>query len=411
MALSKKFLTRLAIGVSVAIVILFIIWKIRNKSKYTVDSLRTGAAGSLEASFYGNVSACQNTFTLSTLGKVMVFSSLTCTGSTVTATSLVPHNYTGTSTVYIQGASSDGLTIGSTFGYNTRVGTPVTVTPDATDVRRFTYPAIGGSCSTTPALSQFGYSWLSTDTTTSSANVVRETCISSNVQSYMSSKCKWATPTVPGGSVAIPVAADGAAYTAYTAYQANIKKVSDAYANIVLTAPTVPTATQAGLVQIQEAREADFTGATRLYLNAACPTGYYAQVSGFDPGVEAEALIPNSPYNTYVADTAATTGVNGFNKTLITDANILNWARFASAVNPADQKATGLGPLTTSTATGDPLRYSYKTGSTTFASGLANWNIAADIGPGTVTMSGTIPGTKTAAGAAVTTSLVMNSAV
>lgn len=404
MALSKKFLSRLAIGVSVAIVILFIVWKIRNKSKYTVDSLRTGAAGSLEASFYGNVSACQNTFTLSTLGKVMVFSSLTCTGSTVTATSLVPHNYTGTSTVYIQGASSDGLTIGSTFGYNTRVGTPVTVTPDATDVRRFTYPAIGGSCSSSPALSQFGYSWLSTDAATSSANVVRETCISSNVQIYMDNKCKW---SVSGN---VPVAADGAAYTAYTAYQANIKKVSDAYANIILTAPTVPTATQASLVQIQEAREADFTGATRLYLNAACPTGYYAQVSGFDPGVEAEALIPNSPYNTYLADTAATTGVNGFNKTLITDANILNWARFASAVDNLNV-STGLAPLTTSTATGDPLRYSWRTGSTTFASGLANWNIARDIGPGTVTRSGTIPGTRNAAGAAVTTSLVMNSAV
>jgi len=411
MALSRKFMSRLAIGVAVAIVILFIVWKIRNKSKYTVTSLETGAAGSLEASFYSNVSNCQNTFTLSTLGSVMVFSDLTCdttkTPNIVTAMTLVPHKYTGTSTVYIQGASSDGTTTGSTFGYNTLPGTPVTVTPDATDVRKFTYPAVGGSCSTTPALAQKGYSWLSTDKTTADANVVREQCISSNVQTYMDNKCPWTSNT--------PATTDTTAYAAYQTYQTNLTKVKDAYANIILTAPSAPSATKASLAQIQAAREADFTAATRQYLNAACPAGYYAQASGTDPGSAAVPMIPNSPYSGYVADTAATTGVNGFNKTLITDANILNWARFASTVG-ADGNFTGTAPLTASTATTgsgatlreDAKRYSYKTGSTTFASGMINWQITQDIGPGTVTMSGTIPGTTNAAGAAVTTSLVMN---
>jgi hypothetical protein len=404
MALSKKFLSRLAICVAVAIVILFIVWKIRNKSKYTVTSLKTGAAGSLEASFYSNVSNCQNTFTLSTLGSVMVFSALTCDTATkkVTALTLVPHKYTSGQTVYIQGASSDGTTTDSTFGYNTKSGVPVAVTPDATDVRKFTYDAIDGSCSTAPALAQFGYSWLSTDTTTASANVIRETCISSNVQTYMDNKCPWTSKT--------PATTDTTAYAAYTAYQTNLTKVKDAYANIILTAPSAPSATKASLAQIQAAREADFTAATRMYLNAACPVGYYAQASGTDPGSAAATKIPNSPYSGYVADTAATTGVNGFNKTLITDANILNWAKYSSTVG-ADGNFTGTAPLSASTAAGDPLRYSYKTGSTTFASGMANWQIAQDIGPGTVTMSGTIPGTMTAAGAAVTTSLVMNSAV
>lgn len=414
MALSKKFLTRLAIGVAVAIVVLFIVWKIRNKSKYTVDSLKTGAAGTLEGSFYSNVSNCQNTFTLSTLGNVMVFSDLTCdksvTPNKVIAKTLVPHKYTGTSTVYIQGASSDGSTTGSTFGYNTKQGVPVTVTPDATDVRKFTYPAIDGSCSvaggTTPALSQFGYSYLSTDTPTAAANAIRETCISSNVQTYMENKCKW---TLTGNT---PTA--GADKTAYEAYQENLKKVKDAYANIILTAPEAPTATKASKDQIQAAREADFTAATRMYLNAVCP-GYYAQTTGVDPGIAAVAMIPNSPYNAYVADTAATTGVNGFNKTLITDANILNWSRYVSTQGADGNFSDANPPLTASTAAGDPTRYKFKTltpGTTaTFASGLSNWQIAQDIGPGTVTMSGTIPGTKTAAGAAVTSSLVMNSSV
>ena len=404
MALSKKFMSRLAIGVAVAIVILFIVWKIRNKSKYTVASLKAGAAGTLEGSFYSNVSNCQNTFTLSTLGSVMVFSGLTCDAATkkVTAMTLVPHKYTAGQTVYIQGASSDGATTDSTFGYNTKSGVPVAVTPDATDVRKFTYDAIDGSCSTVPALAQFGYSWLSTDTTTASANVIRETCISSNVQIYMDNKCPWTSKT--------PETTDTTAYAAYTTYQANLTKVKDAYANIILTAPSAPSATKASLAQIQAAREADFTAATRMYLNAACPAGYYAQASGTDPGSAAATKIPNSPYSGYVADTAATTGVNGFNKTLITDANILNWAKYASTVG-ADGNFTGTAPLSASTAAGDPLRYSYKTGSTTFASGMANWQIAQDIGPGTVTMSGTIPGTMTAAGAAVTTSLVMNNAV
>ena len=400
MALSKKFMSRLAIGVAVAIVVLFIVWKIRNKSTYTVASLKTGASGSLEGSFYSNVSNCQNTFTLSTLGSVMVFSGLTCTNGVVAATTLVPHKYTAGQTVYIQGASSDGTTTDSTFGYNTKSGVPVTVTPDATDVRKFTYPAVGGSCSSTPALSQFGYSWLSTDTTTASANVIRENCISSNVETYMANKCPWTSKT--------PATTDTTAYAAYQTYQANLTKVKDAYANIILTAPSAPSGTKASLTQIQAAREADFTAATRLYMNAACP-GYYAQGS-VDPGTTAAPKIPNSPYNGYVADTAATTGVNGFNKTLITDANILNWAKYSSTVG-ADGNFTGSAPLTASTAAGDPDRYKYMTGSTTFASGMANWQIAQDIGPGTVTMSGTIPGTTTAAGAAVTTSLVMNNAV
>ena len=404
MALSRKFMSRLAIGVAVAIVILFIVWKIRNKSKYTVTSLKAGAAGSLEGSFYSNVSNCQNTFTLSTLGSVMVFSGLTCDAATkkVTAMTLVPHNYTAGQSVYIQGASSDGATTDSTFGYNTKSGVPVAVTPDATDVRKFTYDAIDGSCSTVPALAQFGYSWLSTDTTTASANVIRETCISSNVQIYMDNKCPWTSKT--------PATTDTTAYAAYQTYQTNLTKVKDAYANIILTAPSAPSATKASLAQIQAAREADFTAATRQYLNAACPAGYYAQASGTDPGSAAVPMIPNSPYSGYVADTAATTGVNGFNKTLITDANILNWAKYASTVG-ADGNFTGTAPLTASTAAGDQDRYKYMKGSTTFASGMANWQIAQDIGPGTVTVSGTIPGTTTAAGAAVTTSLVMNSSL
>ena len=402
----KKFLTRLVIGVAVAIVILFVVWKIRNKSTYTVASLQTGASGSLEASFYSNVSMCQNTFTLSTLGNVMVFSNLTCntsvTPNRVTATTLVPHRYVANSNVYIQGASSNGASVGTTFGFNTTPGNPVTVTPDATDVRKFTYTAVGNSCSTSVTLSQFGYSWLSTDAGVASANVIRENCISSNVGSFMSSKCPWSNAT--------PLTTDVTAYAAYQTYQTNLQKVKDAYANIILTAPSAPSATKASLAQIQAAREADFTAATRKYMNDACPAGYYAEASGVDPGTAAVTKIPNSPYNGYVADTSATTGVNGFNKTLITDANILNWAKYASTVD-ANGNFTGTAPLTASTAAGDPLRYSYKTGSTTFVSGMANWQIAQDIGPGTVTMSGTIPGTTTAAGAAVTTSLVMNNAV
>ena len=414
MALSKKFLARLAIGVAVAIVILFIVWKIRNKSTYTVASLRTGAAGSLEASFYSNVSNCQNTFTLSTLGNVMVFSNLACdktvTPNRVIATTLVPHKYTGTSTIYVQGASSDGTTTGSTFGYNTKQGVPVTVTPDATDVRKFTYPAIDGSCSTTPQLSSNGYSFLSTDTNTAGYNITRETCITTNVQTYMDSKCYWAKNTP--SSTAATGSAEAAAYAAYSTYQANLTKVKDAYANIMLTAPSTPSS-KASKDQIEAAREADFTGATRLYLTTACP-GYYAQTTGVDPGTGAAPLVPNSPYNGYVADTAATTSVNGFNKTLITDANILNWARYVSTQGADGNFADTNPPLTASTAAGDSTRYKFKTltGATaTFASGLSNWQIAQDIGPGTVTMSGTIPGTTNAAGTAVTTSLVMNNAV
>ena len=375
MQLSRKLVTRVVVVVAILVVLGLFVWKMSSKSKYTIESIKAGAEGTPEGILYSTLATCQNTFTESTLGSVVVHDSITCTGQTVTAHTVLPHKYTNGSTIYIQGVSTDGTTIETAKGYNTLPGVAAQVT--VTSNREFTYPAVGGSCGG-PSITQNGYSWLSTYDNVNTANVTRTNCITTAVSTFMTAKCKWA-----GGNT-VPTAADGDAYTAYTAYAigetSSLGVIKDAYANLLLTAPTTPTATKASAAQIKAAREADFTAATRKYLNTVCD-GYYAQTSTINPAVNVVPNYPNTPYKDYKNTTTQTTGEIGFNPSQVTDANILAWSQYASEI--VNNTFTGAAPLVTGST-----NWNMKSGGTSFP-GMTNWEIAQDIGPGTITTAGT----------------------
>jgi hypothetical protein len=384
---TKKLISKIAIGVAILIVIGFIIWKIRGKSTYTIESIKNGAPGSLEYSFYSNLSTCQNTFTETTLGSVVAHESISCTGITVTVGTLLPHQYVQGDTIYVQGVSSDGTTMLITKGYNT-TSTPVSVAT-VTDSHTFTYTAVNGSCSAagSPTITQNGYSWKSGNSDVNDRNNTRDVCISSNVSTYMDGKCKWAGNAKPTDNDSGANGEQIAAYNTYaTGVNSDLGIIKDAYANLLLTAPTVATAAKASQEQIKSAREADFTAATRKYLNTVCD-GFYAQTTGTDgnPATGQVDGFPNTPYNSYTNRITETTGRIGFNPSLVTDTNIIAWANYASARDAAGN-FTGSAPLVTGSTLYDLEKPN--TAGTLFP-GMKNWQIAQDVGPGTVTRSGT----------------------
>jgi hypothetical protein len=391
MALSKKLMTRIVIGVVVAIVILFIIWKFRGRSNYAADTLSTASAGTPEASFYSNLATCQNTFTASTLGSVSVNSAIDCANGTVTVWTLLSHPYTTGSSIYVQGVSSAGTTRDVTVGYNTVTGTPVTV-DSVLGTHKYTYKAIGGTCTanTSPTITQMGYSWVSTNDDVNGKNATRTDCITSNVQTYMDGKCPWTSrdPT------------SGTELTALTAYKNNIAAINDSYDNFVYTAPGTATAGKPTLDMIQAARQADYTGATRLYLSTVCPD-YYRQTSGatgYNPASTADPKLPNTPYMDYTGPTAAANTV-GFDKTRVTLANIITWAKYASTVSPivssnnvyqSGGNATGSAGLISGTTYGTSVYDKKSSASASYFPNMMNWEIAQDVGPGTMTKAGGI---------------------
>jgi len=317
MQLTKKLVTRIVIAVIVLIVIGFVMWKFTGKSKYTVENI-IAKTGEAETTLYDSLAACQNTFTTNTLGKLVVHSGISCTDSTVTVTSLLPHQYTVGTQIYVQGVSTDGTTTTTSTGYNTLLTTPVTVT-GVSNNHAFAYNAIGGSCAGT--ITQNGYSWSAANNdTVSPLNDTRVACITGKVGDYMNAKCTYTTTN--------PTETDPNRQY-YTTYQSDLALIVDAYANKILTAPDTATPTTASKSMLQTARQADYTGATRKYLNAVCP-GYYAQTNSSDPGSTLVTGIPGSPYNGYQSSTSDTSGVVGFNPSLVTDENVLNWAKYAS---------------------------------------------------------------------------------
>ena len=385
--LTKKLIAKIAVGIAVLIVIGFIIWKIRGKSAYSVESIKNSTdITSYEYKLYSNLALCQNTFTDSTLGSVVAHDTISCDGTIVTIGSLLPHQYVVGDTIYVQGVSSDGTTIKTTKGYNTKENVSVSVTA-VDDVYTFKYRAVDGTCSgNDPAIAQKGYSWKSGVGNVNDKNTTRVQCITSNVSIYMDNKCKWASNVKPTDDNSRATEAEITAYNNYAVgHTSDLDKIKAAYANLILIAPTAATDTRASAEQIKAAREADFTAATRKYLNTVCDK-FYAQTSTVDPATGEVAGLPNTPYNAYVNTISETTGRIGFNPTLVTDANILNWARYASA-RDTNGNFTGLAPL----VAGSTLYTLTKpnTDGTLFP-GMMNWQIAQDVGPGTVTRSGTI---------------------
>lgn len=364
-------------GIVLFLIFGLFVWRWRSRSTYATADMATAAAGTTTANYYSNLQTCQSAFATTTLGQVGVHQSISCTGTTVTASTIVPHGYTTNQVINVQGVSSDGTT-GAVTGYN---GSGITVTAGPYNNNVFQYQYTSPvTCGGTPSV--YGYSWLSTATAVNTANVTRVQCISSNVQMYMNAVCPWTVTTASGlnipadnttGTILAPGSSPSASSNIlFQTYQTNITNIKNAYSLLMIQAQggVISSPTQQ---QIQAARTADFTSATRAYFQSICP-GFY-KIALMDPGANQITkgttypyTIPQSPYSTY--NTVGTTQASGswFNPANITAANVLNWVTKS----------------TTTTA----LTNTYPPGST-----IAN--VAADLGPGTVTASGSFGTTMT----------------
>lgn len=190
------------------------------------------------------------------------------------------------------------------------------------------------------------------------AETTLNTSIKGAVASYVTTKCPAAAGTQP------TVAADGQpAVDIWNDYQADLGKVQKPYYLLLKDAKvdTSPTA-----AQIQYARQADITGATRKYMAKRCPSFYYVSVT-------------DDPTPTYQGWTAITTGSKpttgyGIHTPSVTTSGVNTWLDYAATVYTSSALASAVSPaagtsmtitVTLDSATGisvgDTIQFTYQT--------------------------------------------------
>jgi hypothetical protein len=251
---------------------------------------------------------------------------------------------------------------------------PPTAASDANTTRQTSYSSNLVSCETVyiTAMNAAG----SDSTAQGVAQTTLNTCISSNVTAYYNARC----PFLPSGGAAGAITGaggivGGTSNVAYMAYKADIDAINAVYT------PLIAAAGQTYSVNVmQAARKADFTGASRKYYATLCPDIYSNAAS--------TALTTQ-----YLAWTSAATASTayGFQASRVTPASIWQWSIHA-----------GQPPTVTDTTYTAPTAALITAPTTTFGScsnsdflsltnGVANWQIAADNGPGTVNSAVTFP--------------------
>lgn len=219
-------------------------------------------------------------------------------------------------------------------------------------------------------------------TNETTAQAALKTCVSGKVSTYIQTKCPYTNGIQPGATDGGP--ATTATTAAWTAYQRNIQNVRDAYSSQV----TAGASDAAYLTLVQAARKADLTGATRQYLATVCPSttgpGFYTP-AGYGTTITADAATgtttvtaaanvtyPDPVSAKYASWTTTANAGYGFDTARVTRANIEAWAIGAGVI--ADNAASPTAALA-------PTGTKYTNASST---GIPNWVIARDFGPGTI---------------------------
>jgi hypothetical protein len=254
---------------------------------------------------------------------------------------------------------------------------PPTTTSDTDTARQTTYSDNLVSCETAYINAK------NLNPSDATADTTLTDCITSNVTSYYNARC----PFLPSGGTAPAVSSltssstgpnipiGGSSNVAYIAYKADIDAINAVYV------PLISAAGQTYSVNVmQAARKADFTGATRKYFATLCP-GIYSSAGS-------TALTTK-----YTSWTSSATGSStyGFQGSRVTKDSIWQWAIHA-----------GQAPTVTDTSYAAPQAALLTAPTTIFGSctnsdflsltnSVANWQIAADNGPGTVDSSVTFP--------------------
>jgi hypothetical protein len=177
---------------------------------------------------------------------------------------------------------------------------PAGTTPDTSDTA---FTASLGTCQDTynQALIAAG-----TDATLIfNAEKARATCISTASGNYVTGKCPLSNGTVP--------TAGTPEKTQYDAYQTNLVAIQQAY----VTAQRLATSTS-DTMNLNAARKADMSGATRKYIASICPA-FYKPSTGTDPT------------STYTAWAVGDSATNGFRPSAVnTMTAITAWADYAA---------------------------------------------------------------------------------
>jgi hypothetical protein len=173
---------------------------------------------------------------------------------------------------------------------------------------------------------------------------------------------------------------NGTSNVSYVAYKADVDAINAVYT------PLIAAANQVYSVNVmQEARKADFTGATRKYLAALCPDIYSNAVSS--NLTEVYSSWTSSPVtNTFY----------GFQSSRVTTSNIWQWAIHAGErPNPVVTDTTYPYPTPGNPLLASPILASGTScGNSDYASstgGILNWQIAQENGPGTINKLVTFP--------------------
>ena len=179
--------------------------------------------------------------------------------------------------------------------------------------------------------------------------------INGAVATYVNNKCPAANGNPPASS-------DAAATTIWDEYQTDLGKVQKAYYSVLKTATS---STSPSTDQIQLARKADITGATRKYLARRCPS-FYVPSSGTDP---------TSTYQAWTSSSAASKPSSGagIHVPSVTSENVKAWLPYAAkvytssaavnAVSPAAGSMTVSIPLLSAAdiAVNDTIQFTYQT--------------------------------------------------
>jgi len=218
------------------------------------------------------------------------------------------------------------------------------------------------------------------------------TCVTGKVSAYVQTKCPYTNGEEPGTTNGGP--ATTATTAAWNAYQANIRSIRMAYSAYILV-PTDSTNPNLRDVDVQAARKADLTGATRKYLATVCPAttspGFYTpsdygvvtttDAAGVSTMSQTTVTYPDpvstkyAQWNVYTT-APGTTPTYGFYAAAVTRTSIAAWAIGAGMLTSSDPNQEPSVPTAGLLGTGS--KYS------SVANGIPNWVIARDFGPGTV---------------------------
>lgn len=393
MDLSSPKLKKILIFAAIFTVIVFIFVKIWRRSYYSYPNESEDAQVPITAMVSGTPAGSVTVTATGHKFKVGDIVLLKNTGTTaITATTGVMPTVTGTTGTPVIVATVTALTsftfLGSFTGTFNAAGSP-------------TAESIGFGVMTTlkqalvTCQDTYATSIISGGTLATNAVEERKNCIARAVAPYTRNHCQWLppAPTAAAPNPTLPVPPEGAAKTAYDAYQTDIKTIQLAYVQAANRAAAgtfqgIGDQIKANMI-VSAARAADISGATQKYLATVCP-GFYQPGDPTIPdpstryklwtavlgtaAVTADPLIASSQTHFWAPSTG------------ITDVAILTWAQYARTVTFVEN--TGL------TATTGYLSASIMVGGTTYSDksgflrtpalvGTENWRNAYTSGPGT----------------------------